>query len=155
MEITSLPFLINVIIFLAIYQVIPSRYLQGWILIGSVFFYASISPVLCGVLIGSILINYVIANSNKRKKNIVAVLFNLSLLASFKLQPSNYLLPIGVSFFSFQALSFIFDKKENVTLLNFANYISFFPQLIAGPIESFDHLGPQIAEPKKKYNPTT
>ena len=149
MEITSLTFLINVILFLAIYQIIPSRSLQVWILIGSVFFYASISPVLCGVLIGSILINYVIANSNKRRKNIVAVLFNLSLLASFKLQPNNYLLPIGVSFFSFQALSFIFDKKKNVTLLNFANYISFFPQLIAGPIESFDHLGPQIVEPKK------
>lgn len=149
MEITSLPFLINVIIFLIIYQVIPNRALKWWVLIGSISVYASISTILCGVLIGSILINYLIAKSNLNKKNLFATIFNLSLLACFKLQPNNYLLPIGISFFSFQALSFIFDKKKEVTLINFANYIAFFPQLIAGPIESFDHLGPQVAEPKK------
>ncbi len=149
MEITSVPFLINVIIFLIIYQVIPTRFLKWWILFGSISIYATISPILCGVLIGSILINYLIAKSDINRKNLVATIFNLSLLACFKLQPNNYLLPIGISFFSFQALSFIFDKKKAITLLNFANYIAFFPQLIAGPIESFDHLGPQIAEPKK------
>lgn len=149
MEITSLPFLLFVFLFLVIYQLLPQKLLRIWILIGSLFFYCAISPILSGVLVLSIVANFQLSKSDFKLKNAFAVIFNVGLLLLFKLEPSNFIVPIGISFFSFQALSFIFDNPQKVSFINFANYIAFFPQLIAGPIESYNDLGPQIEQPNK------
>ena len=98
----------------------------------------------------------------------VAIVSDLTLLGVFKyydffaVELSNLLgmgnaipileltLPIGISFFTFQAMSYIIDLRrgliEPMKLLDFAVYLSFFPQLIAGPIVRASEMAPQIAK---------
>ena len=73
------------------------------------------------------------------------------LLAGFgvSLEPTKFHLPLGVSFFTFQAVSCIIDfyrrhKDREVTFIDTALYISFFPQLVAGPIVRYDNFIPQL-----------
>lgn len=156
MEIISIKYLIFVLIFLLVFQLITPNLRQYWTFSFSLFFYGSISYILLVTLLISIIFNYWITFTQYKLKKWYAIIFNLLLLFSFKLNPSTYLVPIGVSFFTFQALSFVFDNKEKdqVPLINFANYLAFFPQLIAGPIESYSNLGKQLAHLKsiKKHN---
>lgn len=65
------------------------------------------------------------------------------------------ILPVGISFYTFQSMAYTIDvyygKLKPVTdLLVFANYVSFFPQLVAGPIERAGHLVPQLQEPRRR-----
>jgi D-alanyl-lipoteichoic acid acyltransferase DltB (MBOAT superfamily) len=104
---------------------------------------------------------------------VLDVLFNLGILGYFKyadffldssrdvleafgFDPGNSLvnaaLPVGISFFTFQALSYVIDVYrrdfEPGSLLNFATYLSFFPHVVAGPIVRGSEFMPQIDEPK-------
>ncbi|MEI8000154.1 MAG: MBOAT family protein [Actinomycetes bacterium] len=67
----------------------------------------------------------------------------------------NVALPVGVSFFTFQALSYVIDvfrgDFEPTSLLNFATYLSFFPHVVAGPIVRASEFVPQIDEPKNSH----
>ena len=68
----------------------------------------------------------------------------------------NVILPVGISFYTFQSMSYsldIYHKKFKPTknLISFASYVSFFPQLVAGPIERASHLLPQIMK-KREFN---
>jgi alginate O-acetyltransferase complex protein AlgI len=61
----------------------------------------------------------------------------------------NVILPVGISFYTFQALSYVIDIKRGAikasrNLIDFALYVSFFPQLVAGPIERASHFLPQV-----------
>jgi D-alanyl-lipoteichoic acid acyltransferase DltB (MBOAT superfamily) len=65
-----------------------------------------------------------------------------------------FLLPIGISFYTFQAVGYVIDVYKNSykaerNLLYFACFISFFPQLVAGPIERYDNLFEQLRKMKK------
>jgi alginate O-acetyltransferase complex protein AlgI len=66
----------------------------------------------------------------------------------------NILLPLGISFFTFQQLSFIIDralgKAEHYPFLNYVTFVTFFPQLIAGPIVLYDELIPQFQDLSKR-----
>ena len=67
------------------------------------------------------------------------------------------LLPLGISFFTFQQLSFIIDRclgrAEHYPFLNYVTFVTFFPQLIAGPIVLYDELIPQFQDiSKRKFN---
>lgn len=110
----------------------------------------------------------------KRRWVIASVVVELSILGFFKyfgffleemnrildwLQLSHWepglriLLPVGISFYTFQALSYTIDVYRGLTkpcrqFLDFALYISFFPQLVAGPIERSHHLLPQVENPR-------
>lgn len=71
----------------------------------------------------------------------------------------NIILPVGISFYTFQTLSYTIDvyrKKisPSTNAINFAAYVSFFPQLVAGPIERATHLLPQFKN-KRKFNSKT
>jgi alginate O-acetyltransferase complex protein AlgI len=66
----------------------------------------------------------------------------------------NIILPVGISFYTFQSMSYVIDvyRKQMApadSLLNYASYVSFFPQLVAGPIERGTHLLPQIQNQEK------
>lgn len=65
------------------------------------------------------------------------------------------LLPLGISFFTFQQVSFLIDsykgKVPNYALLDYALFVTYFPQLIAGPIVLHNELVPQFADSKKKH----
>jgi len=80
------------------------------------------------------------------------------LLSSFGLQVNslsiNVILPVGISFYTFHGLSYIIDLykgriEEEKDFINYAVFVSFFPLLIAGPIERATHLLPQIKNPRK------
>lgn len=70
-----------------------------------------------------------------------------------------YTLPVGISFFTFQAMSYVIDvgrgQIETMEPLDFAVYLSFFPQLVAGPIVRASEFGPQLArQPDPRYVPS-
>jgi D-alanyl-lipoteichoic acid acyltransferase DltB (MBOAT superfamily) len=129
------------------------------------------------------LFNYVIGNSlsekNKEKSNkrlptkwilSFGIVCNLALLGYFKyadffianlnlvtdlgVQPLNLLLPLAISFFTFQQIAYLVDSYRQETkeydFLNYALFVTFFPQLIAGPIVHHKEMMPQFANIKNK-----
>ena len=140
--------------------------LFGWkkpwvILILSLAFYAwQGSPVLMGVLITSIVGNYLIGIQieirNHRKLLLVSAwCWNLGFIAVFKYALANfqvefgYIVPLGLSYFTLQSLSYCIDvyhgvSKSERSIVVFASFVSFFPQLVIGPIERSSQLIPQL-----------
>lgn len=139
----------------------------------SILFYAWGEPVYVCLLVVSVLINYIFGIlidtviSYKKAILFLDVCFNLSILFYFKY--CNFLiaiinsvfhtsigerelaLPLGISFFTFQALSYIIDiyRKDcsaEKNIFHVALYLFFFPQLIAGPIVKYKDIGRQIRE---------
>lgn len=153
MEIISLYYLVFCIIFFCLFFLLPKHGKRIIILLFSYFFYGSISIFLLTALFISTLFNFFIVKLKLKNKYLISVIFNISLLLLFKLgvhmKHQTIFLPIGISFFTFQAISFSLDHKANkiantIKFLDFANYLSFFPQLISGPIERFENLVPQL-----------
>ena len=157
---------------LILHSVIPNRKVKnGLLLAASLLFYAYGEPVYIFLMLASTLFNYLLAMllGRYRKKLLLAltVTVNIGLLGIFKytgfaltnvnaflglsLPVPEISLPIGISFFTFQALSYVIDvyrgevpvQKSYFKLLL---YISFFPQLIAGPIVRYADIARQIDE---------
>ena len=139
------------------------------LLIFSLIFYAWGEPYYIILMLLSILVNYYLTLLMDKKKSktifIILLIFNIGLLFSFKylnffinningllninLSNIKLSLPIGISFYTFQILSYVIDvykKKVKVqkSLLNLACYISAFPQLIAGPIVRYSDIEKQL-----------
>ena len=158
-----------------LYTVIPSLKVRNALLIAaSLVFYAYGEPVYVLLMIFSSVLNYLCAlwvAKDKQRKNraalAVAVVINLGMLAVFKyagmmvstvnvvtgltLPVPQIALPIGISFFTFQALSYVIDVYRGVVeaqknYFRILLYISFFPQLIAGPIVKYRDIASQIAD---------
>ncbi len=160
-----------------VYFLIPKR-AEGarniWLLVTSLFFYAWGEPRFVLIMIASVVINYHAARlveryekGDKRRRTVlvISVIFNLGLLFVFKylnfttgiinrifdtFPITQIALPIGISFFTFQAMSYVIDvyrgfpAQKNICSLGL--YISFFPQLIAGPIVRYTTVMEQITE---------
>ena len=174
MVFNSLTFLcIFLPVVLALYYLLPTLRIRNILLIAvSLLFYAYGEPVYVLLMIASIIINYIfgrlLGTENKKKRQwilAIAVVINIGLLVVFKyldmmVQTVNQLsgseiplvglaLPIGISFFTFQALSYVIDvyRREvepQKNLWNVMLHISFFPQLIAGPIVKYHDIQEQI-----------
>lgn len=157
------------IVFLA-YKVLPKRAKNYVLIAASLFFYAWGEPIYILLMIGSVIMNYLLARliDGKGKSKLwllLCVALNIGMLFVFKY--ANFFvgnvnsllgislmipvirLPIGISFFTFQAMSYVIDvyRGKNAAQKNFANvllYISFFPQLIAGPIVKYHDIAQQI-----------
>lgn len=161
---------------LIIYFLVPKAGKNPVLLISSLIFYAWGEPVYIILMIFSIVYNYVSGieidfhrnQGNSRKMRMVfwmAVVVNLGVLMFFKyygflMENLNYILPVdipykelslpvGISFYTFQTLSYIIDVyKGNVAvqknLIYFGTYISMFPQLIAGPIVRYSDIEDQL-----------
>ena len=154
-----------------IYTIVPSLKLRnGLLIIASLVFYAYGEPAYVLLMIFSSFLNYICARlvTSKTKSKvflITAVVINLGMLAVFKysaffVESLNTVtglmipvpqieLPIGISFFTFQALSYVIDvyRKTVKPQKNFFYvllYITFFPQLIAGPIVKYRDVNDQI-----------
>lgn len=157
-----------------------SRKAQNVVLtLASLFFYAWGEPAFVLVMLLSIAVNWFMGlgigrnESNQKKRKlflILSVVFNLSLLFVFKylnftlenlnripmihLPQTHIALPIGISFFTFQAMSYVIDVyrgkgKAQENIINIALYISLFPQLIAGPIVRYETIAEQIENRKE------
>lgn len=154
------------------YFIVKEKYRNIILLIFSLIFYSWGEPKYIILMLISILINYIFgivldkSKSNKKFILILSILFNLGLLIYFKyfnfildninnivgrnvIPNKDILLPIGISFYTFQIMSYIIDLyrgeiKVQKNLLNLALYISFFPQLIAGPIVKYKDIDKQL-----------
>ena len=175
----SIDFLIFFPVVVAVYFIIPKKIRYVWLLVASYYFYMSWNPkyaILIAIstvitYMGSLMINRF--SENKKVKGLFlcgSLISNLGILAVFKysdfiIDNLNYilhmlgfttinrrldlLLPVGISFYTFQALSYtmdVYNKKitPEKNVLKYALYVSFFPQLVAGPIERSGSLLPQI-----------
>lgn len=182
----SLHFLIFLLVVLIFYYSLPQKYRWVLLLASSYYFYMSWNPKYILLIMISTFIDYVAGisifktDSHKRKKFFLgmSLVTNLGLLFFFKyfnffssefvsfLQPLGLpldpvllkvLLPVGISFYTFQTLSYTLDVyhgkiKPERHLGIFAVYVSYFPQLVAGPIERAKNLLPQFLE-KHDFNP--
>lgn len=161
---------------LVVYFLVPVKFKNIVMLIASLFFYAWGEPVYIVLMVLSIIFNYICGLDIDKKQDdpakaknslIFTVVVNLLLLGFFKyygfmMDSINSLfsihipyrelsLPIGISFYTFQALSYIVDVyrkevKPQENMLNFALYISMFPQLIAGPIVRYVDIERQLKQ---------
>ncbi|WML33503.1 MBOAT family O-acyltransferase [Clostridium sp. OS1-26] len=146
------------------------------LLTASLFFYAWGEPVYVLLMCGSIMINYFIGtllgrdDAGKRKRKlflIIGLVFNLGCLAYFKyfgmiistiasigswnLNAGTPVLPLGISFYTFHALSYVIDVyrgkiNSQKSPILFALYITMFPQLVAGPILKYADIESQLAD---------
>ena len=168
-------------IVLTVHFLIAQKYRNFFILIASLFFYAWGEQILVLLMMGSICINYIVGNiiSEFQKKGwdskakialVVGVTANLSLLGYYKyinflleclsqiglnlnIDASGVELPIGISFFTFQSISYLIDVHRKTvagqrSLINLGMYISLFPQLIAGPIVRYADISREIENRK-------
>lgn len=177
----SLNYLLFFPIVVALYFFLPPRAKKGFLLAASLFFYSCWNVKYTLLMVLSIVITFVTgiwvedAKEERRKKTFVffCFLINLGILflfkyANFAVDTYNglarffngtsldlsfrFLLPVGISFYTFQALGYTVDVyrgdlKAERNLLDYALFVSFFPQLVAGPIERSTNLLPQIKKP--------
>ena len=185
MVFNSLIFLIFYPIVLLLYRIIPLKWRWVMLLIASYYFYAGWQPDLIYLIWFSTLLSYLCAIGIEKaeKKNVKKFLLVVALVASFAVLlfykyfnflsenvvsllnligfsvpdfSLNLILPVGISFYTFQTLSYVIDVyrgsiKAERHLGYYALFVSFFPQLVAGPIERPENLLPQL----KKKNPFT
>ena len=181
MYFNSMEFLLFFPIVVLVYYAIPQKIKWIWLLITSFFFYMCWSVKYSFLLMFTIVTTWVTAlligkaNKYTGKKKVYlrsiglasCIVINLGILFVFKygnfvidnlsylgiqnVSKFNIILPVGISFYTFQAIGYIADVykgelEAEKNLGKYALFVSFFPQLIAGPIERAPHLMKQIHE---------
>ncbi len=177
----SFEFLLFFPVVAALFFASPARFRQAILLVASYYFYMCWKPEYVVLIVASTLIDYfasrrmaALPDRPQRRKYLgLSLVSNLGLLFAFKyfnffnesarvvlnhfnifydVPAFDVLLPVGISFYTFQTLSYTIDVyrgelKHEKSLLTFALYVSFFPQLVAGPIERAVRLLPQFHQP--------
>lgn len=179
----SIDYLIFFPIVIMIYFIIPKKIKKVWLLASSYYFYmnwnakyallllfSTFVTYLCGILLGTV-------SSKKTKRLIIGISmllifgvlfyfkyvnFTLNVFSQIlnilhiqaKVRAFDIILPVGISFFTFQAVGYTVDVYRNElpaekNFIRYALFISFFPQLVAGPIERSKNLLNQLIENKK------
>ena len=161
------------------YYILPRRLRNLFLLAASLLFYAWGTRKFVLVMIGSILFNYLIAllmqcstrEVIRKLLLILAIAGNLGVLfvykyldffisnlnsLGFQLPLQNIALPLGISFFTFQAMSYVIDvyrrsARAQIRPQNIGLYISFFPQLVAGPIVRYQTIADQIDHRRETF----
>lgn len=175
MVFSSLPFLfLFLTVVLLVSHLLPFKFRNFFLLLANLVFYAYGEPVYVLIMIASILVNFFAGvlmdkqptQSRRRAVLVVGIVLNLAALGVFKyaglfvdtlrgipafssLPEVNIALPIGISFYTFQTMSYTIDvyrddAKVQRSLVNFGTFVTLFPQLIAGPIIKYKDLGDQI-----------
>jgi len=173
----SLHFLLFLPIVITLYYLLSFKYRWILIFVASCYFYMALIPAYILILFFIICVDYlsalVIERLHGRLRKVVlavSIIANISLLAFFKyfnfanenitwimqhlhvvnpVSNLNILLPIGLSFHTFQSMAYTIEvyrgnQKAERHLGYFANYVLFFPQMVAGPIERYERLGNQL-----------
>lgn len=175
MTFNSIEFLIFYPTVLLLYFLLPRTMKWPLLLLSSYFFYAYYSPSLVFLIFGTTLVSWLCATFIEKSKRVAVkrILLTVTLavclgvlffykyfdfvsasVASLFARDGfllNLMLPVGISFYTFQTLSYVIDvyRGEVKTEKNFffyALFVSFFPQLVAGPIERPSNLIPQLRE---------
>ena len=172
---SSIPFLFFFFpLFILLYFTLPFKYKNHILLLFSLIFYAWGEPIYILLMIFSSIVDFINVKNiekhkddNKKKKIylIISIIINISLLGFFKyadffikvinnilnldIQLLNLGLPIGISFFTFQTMSYSIDVyrgdvKAEKDFLTFMTYVCMFPQLIAGPIVRYETVSSEL-----------
>ena len=173
MTVQSLSYLIFVpLVWLAAWSIRSAGKRQFLLLIASYVFYASWGLSFLAILIASSLINYALGAMVRRHPSVgrlwIGIGTNLILLAVFKYLPhlasgsaassqggllERLIMPVGISFWTFQALSYLIDlyREEELTpsLLEFCLYMAFWPTVLSGPVCRLDAMLPQFRETER------
>ncbi|HEY0315233.1 MAG TPA: MBOAT family protein [Sphingomonas sp.] len=155
------------------------RLAAAWLAFMSLAFYAYWMPVYLGLLLGSILLNYlggiaIVRATDRERARLVTTAFvatDLLVLGFFKyynfftdnlravalpLPVLNVVLPIGISFFTFTQIAFLVDsyrgKARDARPIHYLLFVTYFPHLIAGPILHHSEMMPQFEE-RRTYRP--
>ncbi len=177
------PFVIFFLIVYPVYLILKrTRFGLAWLLIASYFFYGWINPLYVFLILYPTLVDYAVAARMEKSKRprmwlAVSIFNNLLLLGFFKyadfitdninillsslkipyeIAAPGILLPVGLSFYLFQSMSYIIDFyrgdiEREKSFIRYATFVSLFPRLLAGPIERAGNLLPQL---DKKAGPT-
>src|SRR3989338_3305021 len=142
----------------------PQRFRWLLLLLASVYFYMAFIPVYVLILFFTIIIDYfagiLIERTRKKSYLVMSIIANVSVLFVFKyynffmgefgFSPLSIILPIGLSFHTFQAMSYTIEVFRGFPAERhfgkYALYVMFFPQLVAGPIERPQNLLHQFSE---------
>lgn len=166
---------------LILYFVTPARWRNAVLFLVSLAFYGWEKPIYLVIMVSVIIINYVFGYLIDRAKGddgackcwlVLGVSANLLILGFFKyadfileniaqipffnfIEPIGVALPIGISFYTFQSMSYIIDVYRGTSavqksFVNFGAYVSMFPQLIAGPIVRYSDVDRELN--KRKYS---
>jgi len=179
----STTFIVFFLVIFAVYYLIPAwHWRKILLLIASYLFYAAWNPPFILLLWLSTVLDYYLhrkiyySDNQARRKLLllISIVSNIGLLSVFKygdfllenfqfianalgakFEPVKlgFILPLGISFYTFQTLSCVFEsyyrkQKPVESSLDFALYVAYFPQLVAGPIVRIENLVPQFKEPK-------
>ena len=178
MVFSSIPFLFGFLpAVLLIYYIVPKKFRNFVLLVFSLFFYGYGEPVFILLMLFSIIFNYVCGlalgkfqGKNKASKTVLifCVIVNIALLGYFKyaglivgslkalpvfsfLPDPQIALPIGISFYTFQTMSYVIDVykgncKPQKNIISFGTFVALFPQLIAGPIVRYVDIENQLTK---------
>ncbi len=159
------------------------RIAMSWLVGSSLFFYAWWNPAYLGLILASILFNYALGirlasiKGLSRKKLLLTIgisfnlgligyykyanffIDNLNLLSGFNVQIQTIILPLAISFFTFQQIAYLMDaykgEAKEYNFLHYCLFVTFFPQLIAGPIVHHKEMLPQFCKDKTyQFNPS-
>ena len=162
---------------LILYFIVPKKYKNVILLVSSLLFYFYGEPIYVFLMIAEILIAYFGALLIDKYKDktilIILLIIHISLLFIFKytdfiltninnifnanINLLKLALPIGISFYTFQIISYevdVYKKKVSVqkNIINLATYVSLFPQLIAGPIVRYESINEELDNRKTTFN---
>ena len=183
MVFSSLIFLFRFMpIFFLFYFILPMKYKNLCLLIFSLLFYSWGEPKYIILMIASILVDYCISQriwkekENKKKQKILlstSIIFNIGILFVFKyynfiadninnifksnIPLSSMTLPLGISFYTFQTLSYTIDVyrgriRPEKNIVNFATFVTMFPQLIAGPIVKYTDIKEKLVNRRNNWS---
>lgn len=168
MSFTSLSYYYFLAIALTLFLLIPARWRSYFLIAASFLFYLSFNPFYITFILITIGVSYsaarIIDSAKEQWQKKAAVTFSvfleLTLLFLTKywnplaesthlLQPLQILVPLGISFYSFQSIGYVVDVYRNLipaekNLPRYTLFVSFFPHLLAGPIEPAQHFLPQL-----------
>ena len=173
---------IVLIVYYSLSKLKSSTWQKVFLIVASLFFYGYFNVSYLVIIIASILVNYLIASAIHKYENIhflekvllvTGILFNIGMLGYFKYYDffisnintvfnlsfpiKNLLLPLGISFFTFQQFSFlisVYKKEEKLeSIVDYSLFVTFFPQLVAGPIVLYKEMMPQFTNNEnRKFN---
>ncbi len=166
-------------ILLIVYFVVPKKFKNLVLFIFSLFFYFYGEPKYGFLLLISCIINYIMGSLIEKNRKyakvflIITLVYNIGQLLYFKyldffienvnnifntnIKFMYIVMPIGISFFTFQTISYVIDvynKKVEASksFLNFATYVCLFPQLVAGPIVRYETISEELKNRESNYD---
>jgi alginate O-acetyltransferase complex protein AlgI len=179
----NITFLVYVLpLFLLAYHLFPNKLKNGFILAFSIFFYSWGGPKFILAILATTFIDFFLVNAMHQAKQksrklqflILSLCINLGLLFYFKycnffidnfnsllgldINFAKVILPIGISFYTFESLTYVVDVYKGVhkplkSFWQYQTYILLFPKLIAGPIVRYHDIADQITNREKNYTP--